>query len=229
MVLGASALFLLLEYLQLYRDTLQNRHYLKYPNNADVDGSIAFHTWPPGANAMTMAGQRRLDHTVAIIATAIADGIPGHFIETGVWRGGMSFMAAKALEVLATIETERTGVATPPRLVYLCDSFAGIPEQTSYGRGRDHVHPASGLDRKAHSFGILNDNSVDRVREDAARVNLGPTLRWVPGYFNESLPRLARDEPSLTFLTIRLDGDAYWSTYEALTVLYPRLSPGENR
>ena len=68
-----------------------------------------------------------------------------------------------------------------------------------------------------------------QVREDAAMMKLGPTLRWVPGYFNESLPRLAREEPSLTFLTIRLDGDAYWSTYEALTVLYPRLSPGSDR
>ena len=51
-----------------------------------------------------------------------------------------------------------------------------------------------------------------QVREDAAMMKLGPTLRWVPGYFNESLPRLAREEPSLSFLTIRLDGDAYWST-----------------
>ena len=174
MGLGASALFLLLEYLQFYRDTLQNRHHLKYPNNADVDGSIAFHTWPPGANAMTMAGQRRLDHTVAILATAIADGIPGHFIETGVWRGGMSFMAAKTLEVLAAVETERTGVATPPRLVYLADSFSGIPEQTAYGSGRDHVHAVKEMDRTAHRTSILNNNSLSRVREGAAMMRPGP-------------------------------------------------------
>ena len=200
---------------------------------------------------MTMAGQRRLDHTVALLATAVSEGTPGHFIETGVWRGGMSFMAAKALEILASVESERSGVATPPRLTYLCDSFSGIPEQRVYGANRNHAHPVEGMDRDAHRYDILNHNSVARVKEDAALMQLGPTLRYVVGYFNESLPRLVRDEPSISFLTIRLDGDACeaagtqtvvlarleltrfrvptatdWSTYEALAVLYPRLSPG---
>lgn len=170
MVLGTTVRFLLLEYLQHYRDTLLNRQYVKYPAKADVDGS----KYPPGANALTMAGQRRLDHTVAVLATAINDGIPGHFIETGVWRGGMSFMAAKTLEVLAAVETERTGVATPPRLVYLADSFSGIPEQTAYGSGRDHVHAVKEMDRTAHRTSILNNNSLSRVREGAAMMRPGP-------------------------------------------------------
>jgi Macrocin-O-methyltransferase (TylF) len=170
MVFDATVHFLLLEYLQHYRDTLLNRQYVKYPAKADVDGS----KYPPGANALTMAGQRRLDHTVAVLATAINDGIPGHFIETGVWRGGMSFMAAKTLEVLAALETERTGVATPPRLVYLADSFSGIPEQTAYGSGRDHVHAVKEMDRTAHTTSILNNNSLRRVREGAAMMRPGP-------------------------------------------------------
>jgi hypothetical protein len=65
MVFDATVHYLLLEYLQHYRDTLLNRQYVKYPAKADVDGS----KYPPGANALTMAGQRRLDHTVAVLAT----------------------------------------------------------------------------------------------------------------------------------------------------------------
>ena len=47
-----------------------------------------------------MAGQRRLDSFSALVATAVEDGVPGHIIETGVWRGGSSFMAAKTLELM---------------------------------------------------------------------------------------------------------------------------------
>ena len=48
------------------------------------------------------------------------------------------------------------------------------------------------------------------------------------GYFNESLPRLLASEEgrSLQLAVLRLDGDAFASTLEAIELLYPRLSPG---
>ncbi len=66
-----------------------------------------------------MLGIRRLDHFAAVVAQVISDHIPGHIIETGVWKGGASFMAAKTIELL----NENTH-----RFVYLCDSFQGIPK-----------------------------------------------------------------------------------------------------
>jgi len=200
------------EYLRFYRDTILNRHYNDHPGL--LDGSA----WPPGSQALSMAGQRRLDHIVALIATVVSERVPGHFIETGVWRGGMSFLAAKTLDVLGT----------KARRVYLCDSFSGIPDQTAYGKNRKHAAQAGHeQDGRAHKLEILNDNSETRVRRDAALFEISPErVRFVPGYFNESLPALMAREPDATFAVIRLDGDTYWSTYEALETLYPHLSPG---
>ena len=57
------------EYLRFFRDAILNRHYNEHPGL--IDGS----KWPPGSLAVSMAGQRRLDHVVALIATAAAEGL----------------------------------------------------------------------------------------------------------------------------------------------------------
>ena len=74
------------EYLKLYRDTVLNVHFNNH--SGTVDG----HSWPPDSQAFSMAGQRRLDSAVALMMTAVTDGVPGHFLETGVWRGGLCFL-----------------------------------------------------------------------------------------------------------------------------------------
>jgi hypothetical protein len=52
--------------------------------------------------------------------------------------------------------------------------------------------------------------SLDRVQKDSAMLGLKPSVvRWVPGYFNESLPALVRSKPTLHFAVVRLDGDTY--------------------
>ena len=38
------------------------------------------------------------------MAKAVSDGVPGAFMETGVWRGGLCFLVAKALELVAARE-----------------------------------------------------------------------------------------------------------------------------
>lgn len=51
---------------------------------------------------------------------------------------------------------------------------------------------------------------------------LDDQVEFVKGWFCETLPKLAGH----TWSTIRLDGDMYQSTFEALVNLYPGLSPG---
>ena len=52
--------------------------------------------------------------------------------------------------------------------------------------------------------------SLDRVQKDSAMLGLKPSvLRWVSGYFNESLPALVRSKPTVHFAVVRLDGDTY--------------------
>jgi len=64
---------------------------------------------------------------------------------------------------------------------------------------------------------------LEEVRENFARYGLlDEQVRFVKGWFSETLPALAA--PRLAI--IRLDGDLYESTMDALKALYPRLSPG---
>ena len=101
------------KFLELFRNVILNKQYNDH--NAINDGR----DWPPEAKAFSMAGMRRIDHFSAIVAQAITFGVPGHVIETGVWRGGASFMAAKTIELLNQKHN---------MLTYLCDSFKGIPK-----------------------------------------------------------------------------------------------------
>lgn len=176
-----------------------------------------------------MAGQRRLDHTAAAVASVVEDGVPGDFLETGVFRGGMSFVAAKTFELL--------GSKASGRRVHLADSFSGLPNLKDYNRAGsefsegDEGKPTHALDRQelsAHRIKLLNNNGLDLVKSSAKKLNLDMArLRFVPGYFNESLPKLLEEEGSkLQLAVLRLDGDAFASTLEAIELLYPRLSPG---
>jgi hypothetical protein len=201
-----------------FRDMLLNK--TGNPHSSLIDGS----GWPPNGWALSMAGQRRLDSFSALVATAVEDGVPGHVIETGVWRGGMSFMAAKTLELL--------GASAAGRLTYLADSFRGIPNQVTYKPAIEAFRPkhtkvsGSDVDVHSHTYEILNNNNVQRVMKDAQAVGLDMSrLRFVEGYFNDSLPALIRAEPAIQFAVVRLDGDTYFSTYEAIEILYPHLSP----
>lgn len=221
---AAATVALRNEYLGFFRDVLLNRVY----NDEDHDGRlIDGHKWPIGANALSMAGQRRLDNYAALVATAVEDGIPGHVIETGVWRGGASFMAAKTLELL--------GSYAAARRTYLADSFCGIPDQRTYvAAGVQEVRAkvertiAKDIGGAAHALSILNRNSPARAWSDAHALGLDTRrLRFLVGFFNATLPRLVDiDEPEVRFVVVRLDGDTFLSTYEAIQALYPRLSPG---
>lgn len=195
------------EFLAFYRDAVLNTLY------NDFSGAMDGRTWPPGAIAQTMAGVRRADNVAALVAAAVEDGVEGSFIETGVWKGGLSFLAAKTFEILG----ERS------RLTYLADSFGGIPPPPKDGQHYNHQDRiASG-----HKFTILKNNSAVAVQQAARRFHLrDEQLRFVVGFFNESIPRLVAAEPDVRFAVVRLDGDTYFSTMDAIKHLYPRLQPG---
>jgi hypothetical protein len=218
------------EYLGFYRDTLLN---LQYNYHKDyMDGKQIL----PNSPAVTMIGQRRLDNFAALAAMVIEDGVSGHVIETGVWRGGSAFMAAKTIEILGE---------TSNRRVYLADSFQGIPQaptnqMTSLadnlaetlsdlgtGSRTKVIGDATKEESVAYTLSDVNGGTVDKVMRYAASFGLDENhLRWIVGYFNESLPKLFSDEPDLRFSVIRLDGDTYFSTMDAIRELYPRLNPG---
>jgi O-methyltransferase len=155
--------------------------------------------------AETMIGRARLDHLQHCITDVLAEGVPGDLIETGVWRGGATiFMRA----VLAAYGDRS-------RTVWVADSFRGLPKPDA------DRYPADAGD----IHWTLSDLAVDvsQVQANFARYGLlDDQVRFLEGWFSETLPSAPIDKLAV----VRLDGDMYESTMDALTHLYPRLSVG---
>lgn len=159
--------------------------------------------WP--AQAETMIGLRRLDNLQQCVTDVIRRGVPGDLIETGVWRGGATILMRAVLEAYS--ETERR--------VWVADSFEGLPKPDAerYPADQDDQHWMQG--RLAVS--------VDEVKANFARYGLlDDRVRFLVGWFEDTLP----SAPIERLAVLRLDGDMYSSTMQALESLYTRLSPG---
>ncbi len=69
-------------------------------------------------------------------------------------------------------------------------------------------------------------NSAQRVRDSFAALGvLSDAVVFLEGWFKDTLPA-ARRSTFGRFAVIRLDGDTYESTWQALNSLYDLLSPG---
>ncbi len=111
--------------------------------------------WPH--RALTMIGRIRLRSLRECCESVLRRGIPGEFVETGVWRGGACIMMAP---VLAAHECK-------DRKVWGFDSFQGLPppNEASYPEDRgDQLHRspqlAVSLEQVTDSFrrvGLLSE------------------------------------------------------------------------
>jgi O-methyltransferase len=195
-------------YLELLKRALTNTIY-EDPNEAPWgpagfdpaargDGS----DWPRTAH--TMIGRKRLDNLHECVRAAIVDGVPGDLVETGVWRGGASILMRG---VLAAYEDDRT--------VWVADSFDGLPPP-DVAR-----YPADEGDRH-HEVAYLAV-PLEEVRANFAKYDLlDEQVRFLPGWFRDTLPAA----PIERLAVLRLDGDMYESTWDALNALAPKVSPG---
>lgn len=158
--------------------------------------------WP--VRAHTMIGRRRLDRLQSCVETIIRENIPGDLIETGVWRGGACVLMRAILK--AHHDTART--------VWVADSFAGLPppEPGAYPADAGDLH---------HTFAL--EISRQQVEDNFARYGLlDQQVKFLEGWFKDTLPIA----PIERLAVIRLDGDMYESTIQALEALYDKLSPG---
>ncbi|MCK0173979.1 MULTISPECIES: TylF/MycF family methyltransferase [Mycobacteriaceae] len=160
--------------------------------------------WP--AEAETMIGMKRLTSLQECVETVLADDVPGDLIECGVWRGGACILMRA---VLAAYGDET-------RTVWLADSFQGVPKSDP-----DNYKADKGI-RADFAAGILGVSEAE-VRANFERYKLlDDQVRFLPGWFKDTL----QDAPIERISVLRLDGDLYESTIQALDALYPRLSPG---
>jgi O-methyltransferase len=159
--------------------------------------------WPTRAH--TMIGMPRLDNLQQSIEQVLQDRVPGDLIETGVWRGGASIFMRGVLKAY--------GVAD--RQVWVADSFEGLPPPDLARYPKE-----SPMEFFRHEALAV---SLEEVRANFARYGLlDEQVRFLKGWFRDTLPGAPIGRLSI----LRLDGDLYESTMDALAALYPKLSPG---
>ena len=159
-------------------------------------------TWP--ACAHTMVSRLRLDNVQNAVETVLKENIPGDLIETGVWRGGSCILMRAVLRA-----------AGDGRKVFVADSFAGLPPPDA------EKYPADKGDQHfTHDFLAV---SKEEVEENFRKYGLlDDKVVFLKGWFKDTLP----SAPIARLALMRLDGDMYESTMDALTALYAKLSPG---
>ena len=156
--------------------------------------------WP--SKAPSMIGARRMQNVRSECERVLQAGIPGDFMETGVWRGGACIMMRAVLRAYQVAD----------RRVLAADSFAGFPAATA---AEDAEFQLQG-----HTdFAV----PLEEVKAAFARYGLlDAQVIFLEGLFKDTLPTA----PVETLAVLRLDGDMYESTKDGLVTLYHKVSPG---
>lgn len=142
------------------------------------------------------------------------NGIPGAFVETGVWRGGCA-------GILSYI-SKKYGYKHP---LYFFDSFEGLPHPTDkdgkdakkFANNQTSSNLASTQKLKAE------DRFIKELLFEKLNVNRS-AVKIIKGWFQDTLPIYRNKIGKIAIL--RLDGDWYESTKVALDNLYDLVVPG---
>lgn len=170
-----------------------------HSTTARIEGS----DWP--TVAPTMIGLTRLDNIQECIERVIHDRVAGDLIETGVWRGGAVIFMRGVLKAYGVTD----------RKVWAADSFEGLPAPNA----AKYPHDA-GLHLEQYRELAV---SLEDVQQNFERYQLlDDQVGFLKGWFKDTLPTA----PIERLAVMRLDGDLYESTIDALANLYSRLSPG---
>ncbi|HZZ64434.1 MAG TPA: TylF/MycF/NovP-related O-methyltransferase [Candidatus Baltobacteraceae bacterium] len=162
----------------------------------------------------TMTSVERINAVCEAVRYVTAAGVPGAFVECGVWRGG-STMAA----LLALLDSGNTD-----REIFLYDTFEGMAPPTSRDRavsGESAAELLANSERDADSVWCYA--SLRDVRANVLGTGYPKDrLHFIAGKVEETIPQTIPDSIAL----LRLDTDWYESTKHELEHLYPRLNAG---
>lgn len=193
---------------QLYRNTaslyktLLKKALLDTIYTPETEAILNGETWPQ--KAFTMIGRKRLDNLQLCVESVLENGVEGDFIETGVWRGGACILMKGLLRVHGS-----------PKKVFVADSFQGLPEPDI------EKYPID-ANSQLHTMTALSVGA-EEVKDNFRKFELLDSgVIFLEGWFKDTLSDSRLDKLAV----IRLDGDLYQSTCEALTALYPKLQQG---
>lgn len=200
-------------YLNLLKKSLTNTFFVDEPD-ADHESQAQYvqgfvQHYIQGA-AITMLPMARLNNIQNAVEDTIKNDIPGDLIETGVWRGGATMFMRAILKAYGVQGKD----------VWVADSFEGLPEPDPESRP---------IEAKAHSGKVMKDVykkfavDIDEVKRNFQAYDLlDERVHFLKGWFKDTL----KDAPIDKLSIMRLDGDYYESTRDALLGLYDRLSIG---
>lgn len=160
--------------------------------------------WP--SQAHSMIGLKRMENIQNCVESVLENSIGGDMVETGVWRGGACIFM-RALLKANNIQD---------KAVWVCDSFEGLPPANKEKYPLDD----------GFEFSKFNDQlaiSLEEVKDNFEKYGLlDDQVKFLKGWFSETLPTAPIEKISI----LRLDGDMYESTMDALVNLYSKLSVG---
>lgn len=169
------------------------------------DATLREYGWDWPSVAFTMVGTKRLANVRLVLESVIGEGVPGDFVETGVWRGGACIMARAVLFAYGVTD----------RRVIACDSFEGLPPP-------DVAQFPADDGSTFHNYRDLSV-SMEQVRANFAKFDLlDDQVLFLKGWFRDTMAKV----PSEEIAVLRLDGDMYESTIDPLRHLYHRIPAG---
>lgn len=152
----------------------------------------------------SMIGNLRMDNIQYCAERIFESGVKGDFVETGVWQGGACIFM-RGLQV--AYEQKK-------RNIWVCDSFEGLPVP-EYKQDESFDLNKKKQPMLAVSQEVVEDNfrSYDLLDNN---------VKFLKGWFKDTLP----NAPIKKIALLRLDGDLYASTMDALNALYHKVEPG---
>lgn len=152
----------------------------------------------------TLTTKERMYALYKAVQYVIGAGIPGDFVECGVWAGGSSMVIAMTLVSLNVTDRE----------LYLYDTFSGMTEQT-----KEDFH-VENKDIKEYDPSCV---PIDRVKKNMeSTVYSTDHIIYVKGKVEDTIPGQIPKGIAL----LRLDTDWYESTRHELVHLFPLVSHG---
>jgi hypothetical protein len=157
------------------------------------------------SRGLTMIGLKRLDQLQTCAERVLEQNIPGDFIEAGAWKGGATIFMRGILK--AHNVTDRT--------VWVSDSFEGLPPPDP----KNYPADAGSTWHLEKQMAVTLETVQDSFRRYGL---LDDQVKFLKGWFKDTLPTAPIQQLAL----LRVDGDMYQSTMDALSALYPKVAKG---
>ncbi|MFA5158875.1 MAG: TylF/MycF/NovP-related O-methyltransferase [Candidatus Omnitrophota bacterium] len=181
------------------------------------DDEVTFKEMILAVQGYTMVTYDGLCGLLSMVRYCERAGIPGDYVEVGVWKGGCAGLMAQGSKYFGK----------SPRKIHVFDSFQGLPQPIASKDFDGYLEPTFAV-TEATAQGVLQPIGMLVASENDVRKLLFDKLRYPKnqvsihkGWFQESIPAANSSIESIAIL--RLDGDLYDSYRIALEYLYPKV------